>query len=256
MELNLKTQLAENYHGNTQIARVVTETWIADNMFCPRCGSMRIEHFPNNRPVADFYCPICGCEYELKSKSGRLSEKVNDGAYTTMIERITSNQNPDFFFMGYDKAVSRVRDLILIPKHFFVPGIIEKRKPLSENARRAGWVGCNILISRIPEQGRIHIISNGEVADVSTVIEKVKLGTSLETTDINARGWLMDTLNCMNMLPNIEFSLSDMYTFEETLKQKHPQNNNVKPKIRQQLQLLRDKGFIEFLGNGKYRKVM
>jgi len=38
------------------------------------------------------------------------------------------------------------------------------------------------------------------------------------------------------------------------LQAKHPQNQNVKPKIRQQLQILRDRGFIEFLGNGYYRK--
>lgn len=42
MELKLKMELAQNYHGNTQIARVLTETWIADNMFCPRCGNMQI----------------------------------------------------------------------------------------------------------------------------------------------------------------------------------------------------------------------
>jgi type II restriction enzyme len=46
-----------------------------------------------------------------------------------------------------------------------------------------------------------------------------------------------------------------MYKFENLLQIKHPANNNIKPKIRQQLQILRDKGFIEFLGNGKYRKV-
>lgn len=256
MELKLKTELAQNYHGNTQIARVLTETWIADNMFCPRCGNMQIRHFPNNRPVADFFCPACGCEYELKSKRGKLSEKINDGAYTTMIERITSNQNPDFLFMGYDIKTFQVNSLILIPKHFFVPEIIEKRKPLSNNARRAGWVGCNIQIGKIPEQGRIRIISNGEIADKATVIEKMNRGKTLEITDISARGWLMDILNCMNVLPNPVFCLNDMYAFEKMLRQKHPQNNNVKPKIRQQLQLLRDKGFVEFLGNGKYRKIL
>ena len=46
-----------------------------------------------------------------------------------------------------------------------------------------------------------------------------------------------------------------MYQFEDILKVKHPRNNNIRPKIRQQLQFLRDKGFIEFLGDGKYRKV-
>jgi type II restriction enzyme len=37
--------------------------------------------------------------------------------------------------------------------------------------------------------------------------------------------------------------------------QKHINNNNVEAKIRQQLQLLRDKGFIEFAERGNYREV-
>ena len=65
-----------------------------------RCG-LQIEQFENNRPVADFFCPQCNNEFELKSKSGGLGAKINDGAYATMIERITGNHNPDFFFMSY-----------------------------------------------------------------------------------------------------------------------------------------------------------
>jgi len=45
-----------------------------------------------------------------------------------------------------------------------------------------------------------------------------------------------------------------MYAFENELKVKHPENNFVKDKIRQQLQNLRDKGFIEFITPGHYRK--
>jgi type II restriction enzyme len=46
-----------------------------------------------------------------------------------------------------------------------------------------------------------------------------------------------------------------MYQFENKLKIKHPNNNFIKDKIRQQLQVLRDKGLIEFVGRGKYKKV-
>ena len=43
--------------------------------------------------------------------------------------------------------------------------------------------------------------------------------------------------------------------FEKVLEMKYPSNHNIRPKIRQQLQVLRDRGIIEFLGNGNYRKV-
>jgi type II restriction enzyme len=37
------------------------------------------------------------------------------------------------------------------------------------------------------------------------------------------------------------------------LKAKHPANNNIKAKIRQQLQFLRDKDLLEFIGDGRYK---
>jgi hypothetical protein len=37
------------------------------------------------------------------------------------------------------------------------------------------------------------------------------------------------------------------------LKAKHPSNHNVRAKIRQQLQFLRDKGVLDFVGRGQYR---
>jgi type II restriction enzyme len=64
----------------------------------------------------------------------------------------------------------------------------------------------------------------------------------------------MDVLNCVNSIPTDDFTLQDMYRFVDELSVKHTGNRNVEAKIRQQLQLLRDKGFIEFLGRGHYRK--
>ncbi|MDX1786848.1 MAG: hypothetical protein R3205_01985 [Psychrobacter sp.] len=51
------------------------------------------------------------------------------------------------------------------------------------------------------------------------------------------------------------FSLNQVYAFADLLKLKHPENNHIKDKIRQQLQVLRDKGIIEFTGRGQYRKL-
>lgn len=256
MNLAIDNSIIGNYHSGTQIARVLTENWVNQNMYCPRCGDLHIRHFENNRPVADFYCPSCNNEYELKSKDGNLGHKVNDGAYSTMIERITSNNNPDFFFMSYSKKELKVKDFVLVPKHFFVPNIIEKRKPLAPTARRAGWIGCNILIDKIPEQGKIKIVSNGEIINIHTVVDKVNKSNQLEIKNVGSRGWLMDVLNCVNKISSQLFTLDEIYKYENELYIKHPQNHNIKPKIRQQLQFLRDKGFIEFLGNGRYRKIM
>ena len=81
MNLNFNTDVTLNYSNNSQVARVLTETWVADNMYCPRCGNLNINHFPNNTPVADFYCPDCAEEYELKSKNGTIENKEKTGSY-------------------------------------------------------------------------------------------------------------------------------------------------------------------------------
>lgn len=253
MNLNLQLECSEKYHSKSQIARVITESWASENLYCPRCGYEKIEKFPNNRPAADFFCPMCGCQYELKSKRGKWGAKVNDGAYDTMIQRINSNQNPDFFFMNYYQNV--VQDLFMISKYFFVPEVIEKRKPLAETARRAGWVGCNILLTKIPKQGKIYLLKNGIPVEMECVVAQVQRSAGLETRNLAARGWLLDILNIINGISEREFSLGQVYTFEKQLSEKHPLNHHIRPKIRQQLQALRDKGVIEFLGDGMYRKV-
>ena len=93
--------------------------------------------------------------------------------------------------MSYSKTELLVKDIMIIPKHFFLPDIIEKRKPLSQTARRAGWIGCNILIDKIPEQGRISVVSNGRIVDPSIVVQKVGRSLKLEKSDIESRGWLL-----------------------------------------------------------------
>ena len=141
METSFNAQLADGYHSKSQIARVLTESWTEMYMYCPVCGWPTISKFPNNKAVADFYCPNCKNQFEQKSKNGTFGNKIADGAYSTFIERINSNNNPDFFLMSYSLAKMRVEDMFFIPKHFFVPEVVEKRKPLAENAKRAGWVG-------------------------------------------------------------------------------------------------------------------
>lgn len=254
MILRLDTSMSESYISASQQARVLTESWVAKNMFCPNCGNEHIASMQNNSPVADFHCLSCRNEYELKSKNGKISTKITDGAYSTMIERITSNINPHFFLMEYEKETFSVKNFVIIPNIFFTPNIIEKRRPLALTARRAGWIGCNILIQQIPKQGIISIVNNGQIIPKDIVLERVDITKALITKDITTRGWLMDTLFYVNTIQNDEFTLSDIYKFECYFAEKHPANNNIQAKIRQQLQILRDKGFIKFIGRGKYRK--
>lgn len=255
MDLRFDTSLACNYRSPSQIARILTEDWLARNMYCPVCGAVSIRKAENNAPVKDYVCECCRAQYELKSKKSttdKYTTKVNDGVYSKMIDRITSLDNPSFFFMHYDNY--GVNNLIIVPKCFFVPEIIEKRKPLEKGAQRAGWEGCNILLKQIPHFAKIPIIRNKEIIDSKHVCKEYNRVYSLQTRTFESRGWLYDVLNCIEQLDST-FTLKQMYAFVGVLKQKHPLNNNIEAKIRQQLQFLRDKGFIEFLSCGSYKKI-
>ena len=255
MNLNFNTKLAEGYSSNSQIARVLTENWVKENSYCPCCGNLPLNEFENNRPVADFYCHNCKEEFELKSKNGKLSKTIPDGAYSTMIERINSLQNPNFFFLTYSKNWS-VNNFIIIPKQFFTSEIIVKRKPLGENARRKGWVGCNIDISNIAEAGKVFLVKDSQIINRNIVETSFKKTLFLRDKNTDSRGWILDLMSCIDMIKKESFALEDVYKFEEKLKQKYPNNNFIKDKIRQQLQILRDKGMIEFVGRGIYKKTI
>lgn len=256
MNLKFNTSLALNYTSNAQIARVLTENWLKENSYCPNCGKEKLTEYENNRPVADFFCNVCREEFELKSKSGNLGRKITDGAYLKMIERINSIENPNFFFLTYSKPEFFVNNFLIIPKQFFQSEIIEERPPLAPTARRSGWIGCNIDLHRIPEIGRIFLVKNSIVIKKERVLETWSKTVSLRNKSTEAKGWTLDILRCVDQIKSNEFSLDEVYKFENSLKLKHPDNNFVKDKIRQQLQILRDMNIIEFVSRGKYKKVI
>ena len=253
MKLAFDKQIAQSYHSVSQKIRVMAEDWVNREIFCPACGR-DIKHYENNRPVADFFCLDCGEEFELKSKKDYIGNKIVDGAYRTMIERLQSNNNPNFLLLNYNLRRFEVINFFVIPKHFFVPQIIEKRKPLSQTARRAGWVGCNIALQSIPQTGKIYYIKDGQIEPKGRVLTDWKKTLFLrEEKDIKSKGWILDVMNCIEQLAKKEFTLDEVYNFEAVFVTKHPSNKHIKDKIRQQLQLLRDKGYLEFARKGQYK---
>ncbi|ALF59849.1 DpnI domain-containing protein [Psychrobacter urativorans] len=253
MNLHFNQKLAENYHSPSQIIRVLSEAWVKNNGYCPNCNTPSLSEFANNQPVADFYCPSCAEQYELKSKKGTLSHIINDGAYDTMMQRISSEDNPSFFFLTYSKELS-VNNFLIIPKHFFKPDMIIKRKPLSVTARRAGWVGCNIDLRKVPESGKVFLVKNQQIIAKNIVSQQFQQTLFLRTQTQRARGWTLDIWQCIDRLDE-QFTLKQVYHFVDELQGKYPDNHHIQDKIRQQLQVLRDKGIIEFLARGHYRKI-
>lgn len=255
MNLYLTSGIASNYKSPSQKIRILTESWVDSQIYCPSCG-LNIRKYANNRPVADFFCSACKEEFELKSKKNQLGGRILDGAYQTAIQRLKSDNSPNFFLLNYNSTNLNVVNFFVVPKHFFTPDILERRKPLSEHARRAGWVGCNIVFQKIPQTGRIFYIKNRRIENKEDVLDSWKKTLFLrDEKETTAKGWILDVMNCIDMIGKKEFCLNDVYRFENYLQQKHPFNRHVKDKIRQQLQYLRDKNYLKFIRAGAYELI-
>ncbi len=253
MLTTLPFNLSEKYSSNSQKVRVATESWVEQEIYCPSCGGPGLNHYPRNKPVADFYCQKCAEDFELKSNKNTTTQKIVDGAYQTMIERLGSDTNPNLFLLNYGQQNYQVTNFFVIPKYFFVPQIIEKRKPLSVTARRAGWIGCNILLRSIPRAGKIFYIENNQIKPQEQVLESWQKTLFLkEERSPLTKGWILDIMDCIDDLNKNEFTLDEMYLFDKKLQQKHSNNHFIRDKIRQQLQFLRDKNYLKFLSRGKY----
>ena len=139
MYLDMYIESALQYRSKAQKARFLTENWAYTNVFCPGCGG-ELKKYANNSPVADFCCPTCAEDFELKAISGKMGKIIPDGAYVSMIKRLSSQSNPNLLLLQYDAENWSVKNLAAIPKYYFTSDIIQKRPPLSPTARRAGWV--------------------------------------------------------------------------------------------------------------------
>ncbi|MBN2421834.1 restriction endonuclease [Candidatus Woesearchaeota archaeon] len=245
-----------NYKSNSQIARVLTESWFSSEMYCPCCLNEKISKYPNNQKVADFLCDSCKNEFQGKSSSKTFGKILNDGEYHTMLSFVKNNLTPNFFLLHYSKEDWKVKNLYFIPKFFINESIIIKRNPLSKTARRAGWTGCNLLIERIPKEGKIYIINKGEIIDKSNVYNTWKKMSFLGKKDPSTRGWTSDVLKCVQQQDKEKFTLQEFYKFSKKyLQELHPHNKNVEAKIRQQLQILRDNGILRFDSRGTYSTI-
>jgi type II restriction enzyme len=253
MNLSMTGGLATAYRSGSQRARVVTEAWGEKNLFCPNCSSPKLTWLEPGHPASDYSCPECKFWYQLKSQRTPIRNSINDGQYDTMVNAIQSDEAPSFYFMQYDLATWRVRNLLLVPHFAFPPSAIIKRKPLSPTARRAGWVGCNFALNRIPAEARIPVVTESRITPATEVRKKFKRVKPLKELSMRQRGWTLDVLNAVRRLSKTEFTTTDAYSFARELEKLHPDNRHVRDKIRQQLQVLRDAGLLLHVGRGAWR---
>jgi type II restriction enzyme len=250
MNLSMPAVLALSYKNPAQQARVVTEAWGLENLYCPNCQSPTLTLAANNTPTFDYRCPHCDSPFQLKSKNSSIGDRIVDAAYESMLRAIREDRTPNLYALHYERSLWRVRNLLLVPHFAFSESAIEPRKPLASTARRAGWVGCNIVLRNIPLDARIKLVSDGIPAPPVKVRDEYRRLKPLEEIGVKERGWTLDVLRVVRSLGKREFSNGDVYAFEQQLERLHPDNRHVRDKIRQQLQVLRDTGILIHVARG------
>jgi type II restriction enzyme len=248
----MNPEMAIGYKSLSQVARKITESWGAEHLYCSSCQSPRIVQTPTNSHAVDFRCLRCSAVYQLKAGKRWDERRVPDAGYEAMMRALRSDSVPNLLVMQYTENWM-VQNLLLVPSFFFSSASVEKRPPLGPNARRAGWVGCNILLSNIASVGKIRLVSNGSIVPVEAVRKNYDRIKPLANVRADIRGWTLDVLNIIQKINSTVFDLSTIYSFEEELSVIYPNNNNIRAKIRQQLQILRDLNFVAFEGKGIYR---
>ena len=251
MNLQCRAELGLAYKAGSQITRVISEDWCSRELYCAACTADRLSSSRANTPAIDFSCPKCDQCFQLKSFKTWNQKKIPDAGYESMLRAVRSDRVPNLLVLQYSSDWL-VKNLLLVPKVFFSETVIEKRPPLSSKAQRAGWVGCNILLDRIPRDGKICLVANGLAVAEQQVREEFSRVRKLAEVPPAVRGWTLDVLAAIRKLAKPDFSLQELYGLEPYLQNIHPRNRNVRPKIRQQLQVLRDLGLIEFRSPGNY----
>jgi type II restriction enzyme len=243
--MNLSMHSAEA-SGHPQNVRGVAETWGEHNLYCPNCPSPRLTRPAQNSAPGDFSCPDCGFQFQLKGQKMRFSSDIADGIYATTLRAVKNNDAPAFFFVHYDLPTWTVRDVLLVPGFAIPPSAITKRK---------SGASCNITLSRIPLDARIPIVTtikasrSGDtecimISRMEEVRAKFKRLTPLADIASGQRALALDVLNIIRRLKKTEFTSADFYPFERELKKLHAGQRNLRDKIRRQLQVLRNAGFL------------
>jgi type II restriction enzyme len=252
MEIFGNIDLGIGYTSRAQQVRLISEDWIARTAYCLRCPADSLSPTRTNTRTCDFLCDNCGHGYELKSKRGSFSTKVLDGAYGAMLQTIREGRTPTFLLLEYSSTWSILR-LRAIHHSLITESSIQPRKPLAPTARRAGWIGCNIVLPAIAIQGQIPILDNGLMSPRKDSREAFARLEHLSDLSMANRTWAATVLRLTNRLPPTGFSLQDMYRFETEVSSLFPDNRHIRAKIRQQLQVLRDAGILTFVDRGRYR---
>ncbi len=132
---------------------------------CPRCNRARhFKRLPQNFDCADVICKFCG--FLAQVKTARLAEgsqdfppKIPGAGWKPLHERMIAGIYHGLYVVGFKQNGKTLVRIDFVPPHVLqaTPAVFEPRKPLSPTARRAGWTGHMLNISKLPPIGMMRV---------------------------------------------------------------------------------------------------
>ncbi len=135
------------------------EAAVCTHVACPRCG--REKHFktlPTNFECVDVICKFCGFLAQVKAtvRSDAITrpDLVPGAGWRPQHQRIIAGIFHSLYVVSFSES-GRLSRIDYVPSHILQahPGTYQPRKPLSEDAKRAGWQGFVYDLRKIPDIG-------------------------------------------------------------------------------------------------------
>lgn len=254
MILQFPKETEEKFVTSAQKVKAQAKEWFLKNAYCPECSG-GLDAVADEEEMGLYECEKCKKTYIFRPLK-EISDKFLGGSYSFYAKAMDKGTFPSFFLLSYDENLE-VTNLLFIPSYYIVKDMIKKRKPLGKDSRKPGWEGTTIVITDVPEAGKIWIIKDKNVIDKKEVSEKIKKTEFFNNyRNTKFKNWTFMVMKALENLEKEEFTVNDLCDLEKSVKRKFPGNTplKIKASIRQKLQMLRDYGYIEFLGEGIYRK--
>jgi type II restriction enzyme len=241
-------------NGDPISSRGAVESWAGQNLYCPNCTSAKLD-LQNDGELS---CPRCHLLFTVKGQKTRLEKSVADGAYDATMRALRSDGGPGLYFVHYDDASWTVRNVLLVP-HFALPP--------SAIIKRAGSAGCRFALDRVPLDARIAIVTtikSSKSGDTECIMisrpeevrERFHRLKPLADIPAKQRALTLDVLNLVRTLaaakpkkknpksPPGTFTNENVYARESEFRKRHPDVSKIHEKIRRQLLVLKDCGFL------------
>ena len=136
---------------NKQLLGERGEILVTKKCPCPKCKSEKsLKRLPANFKCADIVCDFCGYLAQVKSKNvkdvNKVPNKILGAAWSVQKERMDSG----IYFPLYIVLINEKKySIYYLPVDYQDKEIFVKRKPLSANAKRAGWQGFYYDLKKI-----------------------------------------------------------------------------------------------------------